>query len=359
MGIVLIVVGVVLVGFGAFVLLRFPDRPGGNLTFRGVTVSSKGAGLPIIVLGLAAVVVAVMTATSTTSGPGPGASDQTDGQKISGPQTKRSEPDTEAPSPTEPADPVDAALASSPCLGPLLDDFPAVPREDVTELPIQRTETVRSKPQALLLTERGKLLAVLRLEFDSDPAEAYDRKVLVSDLVDPACKPVKYAYLDAARTDADAYGRSVLTWQLAGGRSFQIDFDHTSNSAEATFGPARQPPVTAAELGACLNEYLGETRKVTFRDDLQAGRKLRLTVAPTALLLYDRDRLLGMVRVEKEAFANSLSVFELVDTSCRPVRHGFSDKAGVAVATFALAGDRYRLTFDHDAGGTEAKLTAL
>jgi hypothetical protein len=353
-GIVLIVVGVVLLGFGAFVLLRFPDRPGGNLTFRGITVSSKGAGLPIIVLGLAAVVVAVITAAPDPRA-GPGPADTVNGQPNPRPS---SDPSSAASPPATPADPVDAALASSPCLGPLLEDYPTVPRDDVRQLPIDRTETVRSQPEALLLTERGALLAVVRLEFDKGPTDVYHRKVLVSDLVDQACKPVKHTYYDAARTSEDAYGRSVLTWQLAG-RSYQIDFDHTNSSADATLRTARKPPVTAAELGACLNAYLAESRKVTFREELPAGRKFGMTVAPTALLLYRENALLGMARVEKEAFSSTLSVFELVDATCKPVRHNLSDRGGTAVATFSVAGGRYRLRFDHHAGGSQVLLTAL
>lgn len=56
---VLVVVGVALVLFGALVLLRFPDRPGGRLVWHGVEVSSVGAGLPLIVLGVAAIAIAV------------------------------------------------------------------------------------------------------------------------------------------------------------------------------------------------------------------------------------------------------------------------------------------------------------
>lgn len=36
-------------------LLRFPDRPGGRIVWRGMEVSSAGAGLPLIVLGVAVV----------------------------------------------------------------------------------------------------------------------------------------------------------------------------------------------------------------------------------------------------------------------------------------------------------------
>jgi hypothetical protein len=45
---------IVVAAFGALVLLRFPERPGGTIAWKGLNVSSKGAGLPLIVLGVVA-----------------------------------------------------------------------------------------------------------------------------------------------------------------------------------------------------------------------------------------------------------------------------------------------------------------
>jgi hypothetical protein len=53
----LAVLGIALVAFGALVLLKFPDRPGGEIRWRGFNVSSPAAGLPLIALGVAAVAV--------------------------------------------------------------------------------------------------------------------------------------------------------------------------------------------------------------------------------------------------------------------------------------------------------------
>jgi hypothetical protein len=55
---VLLIAGVALVVFGAFVLLRFPDRPGGAISWHGIEVSSVGGGLPLIVLGVVAIAIA-------------------------------------------------------------------------------------------------------------------------------------------------------------------------------------------------------------------------------------------------------------------------------------------------------------
>src|SRR4029453_11124988 len=55
---ILLVVGVGVVALGALVLLLFPDRPGGKIAWQGVEVSSLGAGLPLIVVGIAAIAIA-------------------------------------------------------------------------------------------------------------------------------------------------------------------------------------------------------------------------------------------------------------------------------------------------------------
>jgi hypothetical protein len=52
-----LVIGVALVVFGAFVLIRMPLRPGGTIRTRWFEVSSVGAGLPLIVLGVAAIII--------------------------------------------------------------------------------------------------------------------------------------------------------------------------------------------------------------------------------------------------------------------------------------------------------------
>jgi len=66
--IVLVVLGVALVVFGGLVLLKFPDRPGGRIGWRGFEVSSVGAGFPLIAIGVAVAVLGALR-TSTTQTP--------------------------------------------------------------------------------------------------------------------------------------------------------------------------------------------------------------------------------------------------------------------------------------------------
>jgi hypothetical protein len=64
----LAVVGVGVVILGAVVLLLLPERPGGTIGWGGFQVNSRGAGLPLIVVGLVAIGFALkLRAESSTS----------------------------------------------------------------------------------------------------------------------------------------------------------------------------------------------------------------------------------------------------------------------------------------------------
>ena len=58
--IVLTASGILIAVFGAVVLIKFPDRPGGRIAWRGLEISSTGAGLPIIVLGIGFLMLAAL-----------------------------------------------------------------------------------------------------------------------------------------------------------------------------------------------------------------------------------------------------------------------------------------------------------
>jgi hypothetical protein len=75
----LLVLGVGLAALGAVVLLRYPDRPGGVIRFHNAEVSSKGAGLPLIVLG-AGLAVAALVIPATGGGTGQSSPDSMGGE---------------------------------------------------------------------------------------------------------------------------------------------------------------------------------------------------------------------------------------------------------------------------------------
>lgn len=68
MTLVLLALGAALVVFGGVVLIRYADRPGGDVKWLGLEVSSKGAGLPLVALGVACIAIA---ATQRPNGPRP------------------------------------------------------------------------------------------------------------------------------------------------------------------------------------------------------------------------------------------------------------------------------------------------
>src|SRR5882672_10909766 len=67
----LLLLGIVLVVFGAVVLLKYSDRPGGTIKWLGAEVSSKGAGLPLIALGVGCIAYAAVHFPQTALDPNP------------------------------------------------------------------------------------------------------------------------------------------------------------------------------------------------------------------------------------------------------------------------------------------------
>lgn len=55
---ILTLIGIAVLILGVIVLLKFPERPGGKIAFGSFQVSSIGAGLPLIALGVFCVVIA-------------------------------------------------------------------------------------------------------------------------------------------------------------------------------------------------------------------------------------------------------------------------------------------------------------
>src|SRR4051794_8104467 len=60
MSLVLVAAGCALLLFGGVVLLRYSDRPGASIKWLGVEVSSAGAGLPLVALGVGCILFAVL-----------------------------------------------------------------------------------------------------------------------------------------------------------------------------------------------------------------------------------------------------------------------------------------------------------
>ena len=143
MSVTLVSLGAVLLIFGAFVLLRFSDRPGGTIKFMGGEVSSKGAGLPLIALGVGCIAFGAARFPRQDPEPRPDTIPRSDVARV-----------------------VQQAQSGD-CLGELLSGVPKG-RVDTVEVGMQGVEVIGSHeslqlPFAIVLTENGARIGALRM----------------------------------------------------------------------------------------------------------------------------------------------------------------------------------------------------
>jgi hypothetical protein len=159
---ILVVVGIGLVTFGAVVLLLFPDRPGGRIAWHDLEVSSVGAGLPLIALGVAAIAFGGVEA---------GGDDET---------SARSEVEEAATGPSG-----DGDCLSQRFLADIDPDrkatFPAGTKDEIL---IGPEEDIRP-PIGLRLTDEGRSVGGVRLSYEPEGA-----RFRVHAVVDADCQPI-------------------------------------------------------------------------------------------------------------------------------------------------------------------------
>lgn len=177
---VLLVVGVVLVAFGALVLLLFPDRPGGRIGWQGLEVSSIGAGLPIIALGVAAIAFAGVRGVS-------GAEEtalvgSTDGQETA-----------------------TTARTAAACFREASPDQLRTVEEGTRTYELVRPEQPKRDPVWIAFTQGGRPLGGLLLRFF--PANKIFK---IERLVDARCQPVE----PVANTSRGGDPRVLQNWDV-------------------------------------------------------------------------------------------------------------------------------------------------
>ena len=169
MMITLAVMGAALIVFGAIVLMKFSDRPGGSIKALGAEVSSAGAGLPLIALGVGCI------GWAATHWP----------QSVPSRTTEPAGVATSAA--VVPATPRDTG-----CVAALL--APAAGRVDTVEAGMQSVEVVGAHerldlPFAIVLTDNGKPVGVIRARLyraNNASADLYK----IEDAVDARCATV-------------------------------------------------------------------------------------------------------------------------------------------------------------------------
>lgn len=151
--------------FGAVVLLLFPDRPGGKIGWQGAEVSSVGAGLPLIVVGVVAVAIASVGAVQGDDGDGGGAT----GTSISTGTT--------------------STAATGACPDQLLAGLPeqriATVEVGAQDQVVVRPGESKTEPFGLRLTDGGQLVGAITLRYFPNGG-----LFKIGGLVDPECHKV-------------------------------------------------------------------------------------------------------------------------------------------------------------------------
>lgn len=183
--IALLLLGVALVAFGALVLLKYSDRPGGTIKWLGAEVSSKGAGLPLIALGVGCIGFAAVRFPLASPGPDPIIPPPPETSA-----TRRPDSDTS-------------------CVAALLS---GVPRDRIhtVEVGMGDVEIIGSHqkldaPFVLLLTENGQRIGALRLRlYQASNSAVYK----IEQAIDAGCANVE----EMRNTSRGGNPRELLNW---------------------------------------------------------------------------------------------------------------------------------------------------
>lgn len=212
--ILLIAVGIAVAVFGALVLLRFPDRPGGKIAWQGLEVSSVGAGLPLIALGVALVAVA------SFQGGGGGREDPASAEATGATTTGAAA----------------TAAGGGGCTNELLADIPAARKATLGVGANDRKVIGGGEPLAgpvgLALEDRGAPVGAVRLTYDPEGAPFY-----VDEIVDADCNALPDESHESTAGDVDG---DDATWIQddkicidLGGQNYALE---PGGGADITFG---------------------------------------------------------------------------------------------------------------------------
>lgn len=164
--VILLIAGIGLLVFGGIVLLRYPQKPGGKIAIGSLEVSSAGAGLPLIALGVACILAYARTDIPTFW-----------------------LPDTSSET--------TASLSASGCFDPFFSEIPAdrqtsleVGASNKTILAANQTKTT---PIALLLNENREAIGAMIFSVFPD-----NNLFKIDTIIDASCQPVEQ-YENASR----------------------------------------------------------------------------------------------------------------------------------------------------------------
>jgi hypothetical protein len=210
----LLLLGLVIVAFGALVLLRFPDSPGGELRLLGLRVRSVGAGLPLIALGVAVAIVAVSSrgedgATSADSGDSSGSGG---GGVVSGP------PPDDAPR----------------CLAGWFAAAPNVSLQRQRTLPagiddvkVLVAEESKHEEFAVVPTADSKVLGAVKMSYDTAT-----RRFRIDGMVDAACRSLAWTASDVPGASPASVGEVSHLRARFGAATYELELKPNSTEME-------------------------------------------------------------------------------------------------------------------------------
>jgi hypothetical protein len=200
----LLALGVLLIGFGGLVLLRFSDRPGATLKFMGGEMTSNGAGLPLIALGVGCIIFA---AVRFPPRPGQAATDTSNSvETVAANGAAPSTPPVVSPPSTTPAQ-----LADAGCFTGTLNGI-AADRVRSLEVGMRDQELIGShqpldQPFAVVLTDQGQRIGLLRLRLFRGSNYSNDL-YRIEEVLDAACAPVS----DLRNVSRGGNPRELINW---------------------------------------------------------------------------------------------------------------------------------------------------
>jgi hypothetical protein len=215
--------------FGGIVLLRYSDRPGASLKWLGVELSSTGAGLPLVALGVGCILFAVLRS------PAPRASDS---PPEASPKTTAEGFRSAANTPVRP---IGKPAGAGDCVGAFVASVPAdrVVKVEVgmRDLEVIRSDQPMETPFALILTDNAQPIGAIRLRLykgGDSSADLYK----IEAIVDVACAPVEQ-FRNATR---GGNPRELGNWDTVrmrlGGRSYELRIGGEGNITVGRFSRA-------------------------------------------------------------------------------------------------------------------------
>jgi hypothetical protein len=204
--ILLLALGGALLVFGAVVLIRYSDRPGGTVKWLGMELTSSGAGLPLIGLGIGCIVLAVVrwpaaAPPNPAGGPAPGASGPA--PETLGAATPAGDSSECARVRALPADRVDTVEAG------------------MRDVELLGAHERLEPPFGVVLTDGGRPVGALRLRrFASSGSPTVLFRIEAA--VDAGCRPVR----ELRNTGRGGDPRELLNWDTVrlrlGGREYDL-----------------------------------------------------------------------------------------------------------------------------------------